>query len=145
MSRFRYNINFFLTYIQSLSALLVADFTLDLRRQNSARIETSNMTLPALQFSNVLQRVHQSFLVELATREERDGGGDGEGGDGSGFPGEIEFAQDLGASRWHMRCQDQTLESWKTLKKCIGFWPLIVHFSIPQPMIRKKLSTDRGL
>lgn len=54
-----------------LSATLVADFTLDLRLLNSAKIEGSQLSLPTLRFSNVLQHVHQSFIVEMATPEER--------------------------------------------------------------------------
>lgn len=53
----------------SLSAILVAEFMLDLRRLNDARIEATQVTLPSLQFSNVLQHVHRSLLVELATPE----------------------------------------------------------------------------
>lgn len=56
---------------QVLSATLVADFTLDLRRLNSSKIESSQMSLPSLQLSNVLQHVEQSFLVEMSTPEER--------------------------------------------------------------------------
>lgn len=54
----------------SLSAILVADFTLDLRRFNNARIEASQVSLPTLQLSNVLQRTHRSLLVEFATPED---------------------------------------------------------------------------
>lgn len=61
------------TLIQNaLSATLLADFTLDLRRLNSAKIEASQLSLPPLQLSNVLQRVHQSILVEMATPDERE-------------------------------------------------------------------------
>lgn len=47
----------------------MAEYTLDLRRVNSARIEASQVTLPTLQFSNALQHVRRSLLVELATPE----------------------------------------------------------------------------
>lgn len=56
----------------SLSSILVADFTLDLRHVNSHKIEANITSLPTLQFSNVLQRVHQSIRVELASLEDID-------------------------------------------------------------------------
>lgn len=58
-----------LLFQNSLSAILVADFTLNLRRVNSAKIEASQVTLPTIHFSNVLQHFNQSLLVELATPE----------------------------------------------------------------------------
>lgn len=65
----------------ALSAVLVADFTLDLRRNNSARIDASQISLTSFQFSNVLRRVpHQPFPVGVAIpsgerNPEEDGGG----------------------------------------------------------------------
>lgn len=52
----------------NLAGALVANFTLDLRRLNSAK--ASNITLPTLQSSNVLQRAYQSLLVEMAIPKE---------------------------------------------------------------------------
>lgn len=89
-----------MAYFQNaISALLVTDLTLDLRRQNSAGIEASAITIPALQFSNVLHRVHQSFIAELATPEEQNRGEYGEDDNGSGFMGEIQFIEDLDPPR----------------------------------------------
>lgn len=62
--------NCFALMQNDLSAILVADLTLDLRHFNSARIEASQMSLPPLKFSNVLHHIHRSFLVEMATPEE---------------------------------------------------------------------------
>lgn len=62
--------NLIFTLVRSLSSILVADFTLDLRRINSDKIEASITSLPTLQFSNVLQHVHQSLRVELASFED---------------------------------------------------------------------------
>lgn len=45
----------------------MADFTLNLRNLNSAKIEAHIASLPPLQFSNILQHVHQSITIELAT------------------------------------------------------------------------------
>lgn len=57
----------YLDLYSSLSTILVANFILDLRQLNSAKIEASNASLPSLHFSSVLQHVHQSIVVELAT------------------------------------------------------------------------------
>lgn len=67
---------FHLTIVPSLSSILVADFTLDLRSLNTTKVEASNESLPPLRFSNFLQHVHQSFIVGLATPEniDEDGG-----------------------------------------------------------------------
>lgn len=54
----------------SLSAILVADFTLELRRRNSTTIETANITLSILGLQTVLRNVHQSLLVEMGTPED---------------------------------------------------------------------------
>lgn len=62
-----------------LSSVLVADFTLDLRRFNAARIDASNISLPTLRFTNALQHTHQSILMEMATPEERSTEDEGEG------------------------------------------------------------------
>lgn len=51
----------------SLSAILVADFTLDLRLRNFSSIEIINVEVPAFRFRNLLQHIHQSFLVEMRT------------------------------------------------------------------------------
>lgn len=48
----------------------MADFTLDLRCRNSKKIQASSISLPSLQIQSVLQHVHQSFTVELATPED---------------------------------------------------------------------------
>lgn len=77
----------YLDIYSSLSSILVANFTLDLRQLNSAKIEASNLSLPSLRFSNVLQHVHQSIVVELANpvdpeeqiADDLEGGGDREG------------------------------------------------------------------
>lgn len=57
------------SFQNALSCILVANFTLDLRQLNAAKIEASNLSLPTLHFSNVLQHVHQSIVVELAEPE----------------------------------------------------------------------------
>lgn len=62
-----------------LSSVLVADFTLDLRRFNAARIDASNISLPTLRFTNALQHTHQSILKEMATPEDRSAEDEGEG------------------------------------------------------------------
>lgn len=62
----------FTLYQNALSSILVTDFILDLRSLNSAKIETSNASLPSLYLSNVLQHVHQSIIVELSTPENVD-------------------------------------------------------------------------
>lgn len=67
-----------LTLLLSLSSILVADFTIDLRSLNSPEIEARNVSLPPLQFSNVLQRVHQTIMVELSTPENINVEGDGD-------------------------------------------------------------------
>lgn len=59
-----------LDFYSSLSCILVADFTLELRHLNSAKIEATYKSLSTVQFSNAIQHVHQSFLVELATPED---------------------------------------------------------------------------
>lgn len=74
-----------------LSAALVANFTLDLRRLNSTKIQASQVSLPPLQFTNVLQRVHQSFLVEMATPEVSIGEEENEYSDHDDFPETLDF------------------------------------------------------
>lgn len=57
---------------------MVTDFTLELRQRNSALIGASNMSLPKLQFSSILQHVHGTLTVEMGDHDgmslEEDGG-----------------------------------------------------------------------
>lgn len=52
-----------------LSVILIADFTLDLRRQNSGTNQGNGNTAAAsfsmIQFQNVIQHLHQSIIAEL--------------------------------------------------------------------------------
>lgn len=79
---FNLQLNAFYSYcfLKRLSAILIADFTLELREHNSAKIEETNITLPTLHFRSIVQHVHQSFLVEVGTPEDTEfdtGTGDG--------------------------------------------------------------------
>lgn len=60
----------FISYSHSLSAILISEFTLDLRRQNFTRTNITStamdITLPRFHsFGGVLQHVHQSFMTEM--------------------------------------------------------------------------------
>lgn len=57
------------TIQQSLSAILLADFTMDLRQRNSAAIRAANITLPTIQIQNVANYIHRSILVEMGNNE----------------------------------------------------------------------------
>lgn len=56
----------------SLSAILLADFTLELRQKNSTAIQAINNTLPTIHFQSVMDHIHQSILVEMGTPENTD-------------------------------------------------------------------------
>lgn len=62
-------INIMLSIQHSLSAILIADFTLDLRQKNSAAIQAANITLPTIQIQSVANYIHQSILVEMGDHD----------------------------------------------------------------------------
>lgn len=59
-----------LSFQDSLSAILISNFTLDLRRRNSPLMPmgASNVSL-SLQYRDALQHIHQSVLIEMGDHE----------------------------------------------------------------------------
>lgn len=52
--------------LYSLSSILVSEFTLELRQNNSVEIATNDISLPPIRsVSDMLQHIHQSIIVEL--------------------------------------------------------------------------------
>lgn len=71
-SRFLFHPHFY-----SLAAILISDFTLDLRQQNLARAEITinDITLPRIHsFKTILQHMDQSILIEMGDGENIDMG-----------------------------------------------------------------------
>lgn len=56
---------------QALSVVLISDFTLDLRRHNSAMMDPDKhaASFSVIQFREVIQRLHQSVITEMGEPE----------------------------------------------------------------------------
>lgn len=48
---------------------MITHFTLDLHRQNSPMIQARNVTLPDVQFRNLVHYIRQYILVEMCDHE----------------------------------------------------------------------------
>lgn len=73
----------------NLAGVLVTYSTLNLRRLNSAKIETSNIVLPTLRSSNALRSGYQNRLVEMVTPEEENAINDRRGHNQNDIPGAV--------------------------------------------------------
>lgn len=57
----------------SLSAILFTGFMLNLRQRNSAAIAINSISLPPIQtVHDVVERLHQTFMVEMGDHESND-------------------------------------------------------------------------
>lgn len=65
---------FFIHTSYSLSSVLLSEFTLELHRRNSAPAANSISLPPIRSIPDVLQRIHQSVLVEMGDSRAEDAG-----------------------------------------------------------------------
>lgn len=64
---------------QALSTILIAEFTLDLRRRNSTTIQFASVTLPTLHIQSMLQYVHESIIAGMGDHDQENIGAGGDG------------------------------------------------------------------